>query len=411
MDQGQAVETPPLPAGHIVSQEAAQLGQGAVQGLLHGLPPPFPLEPVRPRLHLAQEPGGGVDEEEAAHAQGVHAAAQEELGPGPHLLLQGPPHQVAEEGLYDGGGDAVRCQVTVPDAEEGVGPLPPDVLRRQGEDMAGQLPSGDGVDVLLHRPEVVDGELLLGGQELDDALHAGAVHVLGAQEVGVVVVHDLVVGCGQPVGRRVEGGGQLLEGDEALPFVLVGPARHGDDAMPLGPSRDPAGQLVADVAVHIGIQEVEGRGGPVGEGLPELLPVAGPHQPEERPRQVGRLAGDGTQGQGTLLTRDAGAYHGPVTGHHHLLHHRLGLTPDTELLPQHLGLFPTALVLVAGGVLGVEPLHVEVILVHHGRRDTPGDALVVAYDDAGHARHPHAGHPQARPLQVHLVPEGGEPQH
>ncbi len=99
-----------------------------------------------------------------------------------------------------------------------------------------------------------------------------------------------------------------------------------------------------------------------------------------------------------------------MTGYQHLFDGRLRSAPHAYLLPHHLPLLPASLELVAGAVGRVQPLDEQVVLVNHGRRDAPGDALVVTDDDGRHPRQADARRPQAGRLQVGLVPDAGDAQ-
>jgi len=333
--------------------------------------------------------------------------ADKVVGEGPQLSGDRVAQHVKEKGLHDGSRHAVRRELMVPDSQEVESPLGVLTGGLKAENVLGQLSAGDGVEVALYDPKVLQRVLLLGLQQLHDALDAVAVHVLGAQEVGVVVVHGLVVRRGHVVRGRIEDRRQLVEGDEALPVVLPRPTRRGHQPLALGSQGHQAGHLIADVALHIGVDEVLSGRWPMTHGLAELLPVASPVQQEDG---LGVLAGLGhhrAQRQRSLLAGDTRADDRPVAGHQDLLHHRLAPTAHADLLPHDLAVHPLAAGLVLTRVLGVDPLHEQVIAVGHGIGDAPGDAIVVADDDPRHAGNGGADHIGAAAVEMHLVPDVG----
>ncbi len=186
----------------------------------------------------------------------MYPAAHVEVRPRPQLLLQRLADQVDEEQLEHAGPHAVRCHRLVPGPHERQRPLRPLVLRLQLQHPRHQLPRRQRQQVPLHAPEVRDGQLLFLPQHFDDALLAGAIRRVCAQEVGVIVVRDLVVGRRNPVCGRIEYRGQLIEGYPPRPLVLAGPAGHGHDPVALRPYRHQPTQLVADVPLHVGVDEV-----------------------------------------------------------------------------------------------------------------------------------------------------------
>src|SRR3990170_8270045 len=91
----------------------------------------------------------------------------------------------------------------------------------------------------------------------------------------VVVADDARVGAGDEMGRRVEGTGQFIEGDGAVPFVCRVPARGGEEAMPPAPHWDPSDELVPDVSFDVSVDEVHRQRLPATQRVAEGVPVLG----------------------------------------------------------------------------------------------------------------------------------------
>ncbi len=92
--------------------------------------------------------------------------------------------------------------------------------------------------------------------------------------VGIIVRDNLVIGRSNEAGRGIKDAGQLLEGYIAPPFVFAGPARHRHQALVSCHTHgDLARRLVANVAVHVGIDEVLAGNIPIAERFAEFLPI------------------------------------------------------------------------------------------------------------------------------------------
>ena len=74
--------------------------------------------------------------------------------------------------------------------------------------------------------------------------------------VRVIGGSDPLVARDDVPGLRVPHVGHLLEGDEALPFVLAVPSRHGSPAVRRVADRDASAQAVAELALDIGVHVV-----------------------------------------------------------------------------------------------------------------------------------------------------------
>ena len=80
------------------------------------------------------------------------------------------------------------------------------------------------------------------------------------------------VGGGEEAGGGVPGDRQAAVLDEALPLVAA-VARHRHQPVPVGPHRRAAGGRPADVALGVGIDQVQRRGAPAVAGGLEVVPV------------------------------------------------------------------------------------------------------------------------------------------
>ncbi len=110
--------------------------------------------------------------------------------------------------------------------------------------------------------------------QADDALGAVAVIPIGGDQVGVVRIPPRRCWpwrCSPSAGLKAYG--QLLEGDVAGPFVLIRPAGDGQPAVAMGADGDLARHLVADIAVHVGVDEVLGRHVELAGRLAEFVPI------------------------------------------------------------------------------------------------------------------------------------------
>ncbi len=234
-----------------------------------------------------------------------------------------------------------------------------------------------------------------GVEQLGDAGGAVAAIELHAQEHVAAV--DPVVGGDDPAGRGIEHGREVVERHEALPIVLSVPARDRAQALVggIGADRDRARQLVADVTVGIGIDEVLRRGAEQAQGVPERGPVVGAVDGEEclehavghgerRPAQ--RVQRGGAPEPAVRVVEDRAVRGLPdrevhVVAPGHL--DRLGA--DGERLGAFRGQVP-------GRVRGIDLLLHQVLDVRPGVGDAPRDAGVVPGDHAGRAGEGDAGH-------------------
>ena len=205
---------------------------------------------------------------------------------------------------------------------------------------------------------------------------------------------------------------QFLEGQPAVPFALAGPAGGGQQAVAAAPPRHTRHVLVADVAIHVGVDQVLRRIADQGQGGAEAGPVTGPLQGQQAAQAGSGGVAAPAQGQG----RQIGCFPGrqeavdqrPMAGDDDLLHLRFGLAAHANLLAQHLRPLPSVAIAEGCRILGMALFDVQILRVGPTGRDAPGDAGIVAGDDARHARHGRAAHLHAAVpgLDVVLIPQG-----
>src|SRR3954452_17667732 len=95
-----------------------------------------------------------------------------------------------------------------------------------------------------------------GIQNLLDPGGAVPVVPLIGQEPAIFRVDHAVVRIDDPAAGRVEGLGQFLERDAAGPGVLVRPAGYRYAAVSLAANRHQSGWVEADIALHVGIDDI-----------------------------------------------------------------------------------------------------------------------------------------------------------
>src|SRR5437773_12111286 len=104
-----------------------------------------------------------------------------------------------------------------------------------------------------------------------------------------MVGYHAAVGRGDDAASRVIGMRQAVERDVAYPLVVVGAARDGRRSVAPLSNRDPRRRVVADVAVHVGVDHVLLGAGEATDGVFELLPVLRLVHPQEREGKGARL--------------------------------------------------------------------------------------------------------------------------
>ncbi len=237
-----------------------------------------------------------------------------------------------------------------------------------------------------------------------------AVRPVGGDQIGVVVGHDLVVGRDDPAARRVEALGQLVEGDLAEPVVRAGPSLDGKAAVAAWAQGHTGRRHESDGALAVGVEQGLLRAVEVPQGLPKLCPIARPvHGIDCVCGTVVGPQGWPGQRQGPVLAERRGAAgaqvrdHRAVAGAAHGDGHGFAAAHLDDLLAQLEG--PRAVGrVVAVGRAGGPALDEQVLGVAVGRREGPGDVLVVPGDQEGHARRGGARQGELRRLDTGQVP-------
>ena len=159
------------------------------------------------------------------------------------------------------------------------------------------------------------------GQFLKARRHSPGARV-GA-EVGVDVVrviggrHALVAGD-DVAGGRIAGLRHVPERDDAAPFMLSVPAGHRGPGVGHGANGDAPAVAVAEVAVHVGVDEVVDRLRPRPQGFLGLVRRARPQQVVQRVGPRGAAVGAGmAEGEAVPGVRITGNDRA-VAGRHHL---------------------------------------------------------------------------------------------
>ena len=196
---------------------------------------------------------------------------------------------------------------------------------------------------------------------------------------------------------------QALEGDVAYPFVVVGVARDGRRSVAPLSNRDPRRRVVADVAVHVGVDHVLLGTGEATEGVLELLPVLRLVHLQERKVKGVRLKRGPRERQRVFAV--LADHRAVASGPDRKAHVYCGAHVDVLLV--HFGVNPAALHQVFVRVAGVERLEVQVLDVGAGVGHSPRDPVVVTDDHEGSAGQADAGHVQTRRLELNLVPDAG----
>ena len=89
----------------------------------------------------------------------------------------------------------------------------------------------------------------------------------------VIVADDLIVGSHDAARRRIIDAWQSARRDPSVPFAIRQPTWTRQQSQIMFPARDPTGQDIADVAVHIGVGHILARVRPARQGGLELIPI------------------------------------------------------------------------------------------------------------------------------------------
>ena len=270
--------------------------------------------------------------------------------------------------------------------------------------VGGEVVGEAGVDVGLEADGIGGGPFFNFGTVEAIGDLAGAVRggEISGDTVFIVGGEGVLVGGEDAAGGGIVEAGEFSEGDEAFPIELAGGAFDGDVARAIAANRQLAGDLEADVAVGVGVDEVAGGAGEEFEGGPEFGPIGRAVEVEE-----GVMEGEGGGGgplKSGLAVADGGD--GTVVGDPLFELDGRGVFYGDEFAVKF-GLEELAFVEVAAGV-GVELFQEVVLGVETEVRDAPSNAGVAADDDAGQARDGEAGDVETTAAEVDGVPDAGE---
>ena len=217
-----------------------------------------------------------------------------------------------------------------------------------------------------------------------------------------------IVGRDDVSALGIEGPRQARGGQDPAPVVLAGPG-HGQEAVGPRPDRHRAPGGITDVALDVGVDEVE-RGGadPLHAGQ-EFGPVASPGDVQEGLRRAG-IGVQSRPAQGHGRSEPIGSAEGvghdrPVDGCPHLQLH-VRAPADADPLDPLVEPLPLSPVPIARGIVGVDVFHEEVLHVGLERGHPPGDPVVVPDQHGGDAGQRRAGRPQTGGVDRGEVPDG-----
>ena len=228
-------------------------------------------------------------------------------------------------------------------------------------------------------------------------------------EVGVDVIrviggrHALIAGD-DVAGGRVASLRHGLERDAALPFVLAVPAGHRGPGIGHGTDGNAPAVAVAELAVHVGVDEVVDRLRPGPQRFLGLVRRARPQQVVQRvgPRRaaVGAGMAEGEAVSGVRVAGDDRA----VAGRHHVQ----GFRPGAAWLQNLVGDLGGTPIVLPGvfqrAVTAAKAFDEEVLVVRVAVCHAPGDVIVVAeVRRARNAGQGVAADAERRTGHVHLI--------
>ena len=260
--------------------------------------------------------------------------------------------------------------------------------------------------------------------QIDDTLGAMSVCIDLKDQVRIILIYHGIIRCNNVTLGRVECEWELFKWDISSPFVIICPTRDWQTAVPIRPNRDISRHLVANVAVHIGIDQVLSWGSEIAGGFTELIPVFSPvklpdgakdsvwfkcspskrngvrlrqintHRLVEIFRKIGGIRNDGT-----------------MSGVAHSHFHRFSPSHLDGLIDQlHIHPLPVHFILIR--VLRINPLDIQILYIRTEICKTPSDAIIVTDH---HARHTGKGEPShfigtgfalLVAMQPNLIPDG-----
>ena len=140
-----------------------------------------------------------------------------------------------------------------------------------GHDLNGRK----GILVGLDRCHIRGCQLAFAGEQVANALRPVSVQPFIGNVVGIVIVHDAIIGGDNEMLLRIVGLGQFIEGNEACPFILTSPSWGRKQRLSSGTNGNGTGHDIANIALFIAIDQVLRWHIPVAQGVAELFPVGG----------------------------------------------------------------------------------------------------------------------------------------
>ena len=274
-----------------------------------------------------------------------------------------------------------------------------------------QLASGERNRVVLHRTRAGRGSRGARIQQRMDAPGPVGRGVAMTEAIGIVRPDDRMVGVYDAPVRGVEEAGQRVVGNEPGPVVFSRPSRHRVTPVAGAPDRHPPRGDDPDIAAGIGIDRVLMRGVEEGERRVEFFPIPRPVEPPDR------LAGHvvlaqrrGGERDHMARLRDAPGLAVNIRDHRSVPgrpHHQRHVVPAPD--PDPFDANPERARPVGGEIavriVGIDPLHKQVLGVAVGRRQAPGDRPVMAENRHRNARDGRAGEREARGFDPRQVPQ------
>src|SRR6185437_8908569 len=194
---------------------------------------------------------------------------------------------------------------------------------------------------------------------------------------------DLGVGRGDNPRRRIVKAGQLVKRQIAGPVMLAVCAVHRHGAVTRGANGNKAHGLVANVAVNIGIDNVLRGRGKDRKRFAELIPVLRGVKIKQRHADGMRIIDDPSQRNLARFTVQQRRDDGPVPRDRYIKRNvRLALYVNHLVVD--LWFLPAVGRLVFAGDVEVFDKQILHVRIEIGK--SPGDALVVADSNKGHAR-------------------------
>ncbi len=219
------VQVAPAPSGRVFALEFAQFLDGVGQRQQQDRVSVFHLRGAP----VIKPTGGRVFEQvEQRHYALADSLLVELLA---HLVLKHLLCQLQAEDFEQCSGAAVASGPSIPGAQQ------PDCLQQgwilgvQRQHVWQNLPRPGRLAIALQQLDLVTRQAAVVRQRLVQTQGAEARIPVPGQQVRVALADHGVIGRADVPLLRVEGSGQRLEGDEAGPFMVAGPARHGQRAI------------------------------------------------------------------------------------------------------------------------------------------------------------------------------------